>query len=121
MSSLPFGEIMWLKEINPSLHVNKSIRTHGKIIALDVVQRQLTIEQDGQLLVVNTELLDPEFIFVPNTLHQFIGELEVLTDVPQLTLCLKARIVRNIDGMDLKLYEQAVGLLRNHLIKSFAI
>lgn len=45
----------------------------------------------------------------PGSLYQFIGELHI---EPTNEAILKARVGRNVDGLDLNLYHQSIQLLR---------
>lgn len=62
-----------------------------------------------QKLHVRTDLIE-NFPYKIGSLFQFIGEYRRSVD----GRFLKARIARNVDGLDFKLYKQAVLLCRKH-------
>ena len=65
-----------------------------------------------QALEVDTTLLG-QFPFQVGSLFQFIGEMR--TEQETKKLCMAARVGRNVDGLDLGMYEQALKIRRDFL------
>jgi len=88
----------------------KSVRVFGKLIEYDVVNGLAIIQYKEKKLVVDTALLD-SFVYKIGSVFQFVGETRSTNKVPRLY----ARLGRNIDDMDLRLFEQALTLRRKFL------
>ncbi|KAI8818896.1 telomere-capping, CST complex subunit-domain-containing protein [Fimicolochytrium jonesii] len=94
-----------------------SVRVLGTLIAYDSNNSLALIEYGKARLVVDTALLGP-FRHRLRTLLQFIGDVEcdwrppnrVSFDPPNVGVVVRARIVRNVEGLDVRLYEQAMKL-----------
>ncbi|KAI8918301.1 telomere-capping, CST complex subunit-domain-containing protein [Powellomyces hirtus] len=117
------GTILYISEIinsNPGPIEPKSVRVLGILVAFDSTHTLALIEHAGAHLIVDAALLGP-FHHRLKSLLQFIGEVErgwkppkdlpfELPPGPQVLL--RARIVRNVDGLDLPLYDQALEIRR---------
>jgi len=104
-----FGETLLLKEVveQAGSLAGASLRVLGRLVSFDPASNTAVIEHDKHQLLINTELLD-SFSYRVNSLFQFIGEYDVSVSGDFV----KARIARNVDGMDLKLFEKALVLRR---------
>eukprot|EP00455_Lapot_gusevi_P001666 TRINITY_DN10638_c0_g1_i1.p1 TRINITY_DN10638_c0_g1~~TRINITY_DN10638_c0_g1_i1.p1 ORF type:complete len:116 (+),score=13.39 TRINITY_DN10638_c0_g1_i1:57-404(+) len=109
--SLKPGIPLYISELNVNEHDGASVRIFGKLVEHDIGTCSLIIEHNNAQLQVNTELLDASIGLRVGSLYQFIGEISTQHN----EMVLKPRIVRNIDGMDLKLYDQALKIMRQHL------
>ncbi|KNC80903.1 hypothetical protein SARC_06744 [Sphaeroforma arctica JP610] len=124
MQTIKSAEILQISEIR-QLADNVdgySVRTIGKVIAVNLIGDWVTIAHNGWELRIDTSLLEP-LAYRENSLYQFIGELQVLklkNTVPNEarddgSIALKARIGRCVDGMDLGLYMEALMQRRKYL------
>ncbi|CAI9290900.1 unnamed protein product [Lactuca saligna] len=84
-----------------------SLRVNGKLQEHDVESAIAIIADGGVTLAVDTQHL--RLNLRVGSLYQFIGELSIQ---PNNEGILKARVGRNVDGMDLNLYQQSLKLLR---------
>jgi hypothetical protein len=107
------GQIKFINEVadDPTL-VGQSFRLIGTLNHIDATENRAQIEHRGRLLDVDTTLLG-QFPFHIGSLFQFIGEMNY--DEFSKKLVLKARVGRNIDGLDMGLYEQALKIRREFL------
>jgi hypothetical protein len=106
------GEIVYIREIveNEKFHENASVRVFGTLTFVDVAANQAEIKHEGNVLQVDTSLLGQTEYRIGG-LFQFIGEMSNR----QCGLQLRARVVRNIDGLDVGLYECALKVRREFL------
>ncbi|KAJ3034926.1 hypothetical protein HDV00_004536 [Rhizophlyctis rosea] len=128
MSSAPqaHGVILHIEEIlaDPKGKAGETVRVLGKLLAFDPVNNMAQIEHAHTNLVVDTSLLG-NFSHRNKSLLQFIGELDdwVVPARQQMPsspathaggeyVILRARIVRNVDGLDLTLYDKALQIRR---------
>ena len=77
-----------------------------RLVAYDAAAASATIELDGASIAVdvaNVPAPDPHKI---GSLYQYIGEVDGRG--PDGTPCLRARVARCVDGLDLKLYGRAL-------------
>ncbi|TVU09776.1 hypothetical protein EJB05_43271 [Eragrostis curvula] len=115
-SGLKPGLPVILRELEPSSEMFKhgaSLRVTGNLQSYDV-DSATAIIQDGSLsLKVDTQHLR-DISFRTNSMYQFIGELLIRADNDAI---LQARIGRNVDGLDLNLYQQSLLIGRQHQAK----
>ncbi|XP_024538129.1 uncharacterized protein LOC112348939 [Selaginella moellendorffii] len=104
------GTIVQLPELlepgSPFCRHMKSLRVMGTLESFDVESGVAHIRHEGASLAVDTTLLR-DIHLRPGSLYQFIGELLL-----QSGMMLRARVARNVDGLDVKLYEKALRLRR---------
>ena len=77
-----------------------------RLVAYDAAAASATIALDGASIAVdvaNVPAHDPHKI---DSLYQYIGEVDGRG--PDGTPCLRARVARCVDGLDLKLYGRAL-------------
>ncbi|PSR92562.1 CST complex subunit like [Actinidia chinensis var. chinensis] len=107
------GALVTLQELNsasPHFKQGASLRVTGKLqeysfenaVAL-IVDGNATLKIDTQHLNINLRV---------GSIYQFIGELLIQ---PNNEVILKARVGRNVDGIDLNLYHQSLKLLREFI------
>ncbi|GMH29312.1 hypothetical protein Nepgr_031155 [Nepenthes gracilis] len=104
------GALVVLQELNPSSPYFKhgaSLRVTGKLQGYTVETAEAVIADGSASLKVDTHHLSLNFRV--GSIYQFIGELHVQ---PDNEVMLKARVGRNVDGMDLNLYRRSLQLLR---------
>ncbi|KAE8010279.1 hypothetical protein FH972_006663 [Carpinus fangiana] len=110
-SAIKSGELVSLEEIHPSSQFFKqgaSLRVTGKLQEYSV-ETAIAIVVDGNAnLKINTQHLR-DLSFRVGSIYQFIGELLLQPDNEAI---LQARVGRNVDGIDLNLYQQSLQLLR---------
>jgi len=88
------------------------IRTTGRIIYSSGEVDFITIEHEGAHLDVDISFVGRENL-VLGCMFQFIGEINFGATIPTLN----ASIVRNVEDMDLVLYQKSVKLLREWIAK----
>ncbi|KAF3656585.1 putative protein phosphatase 2C 34-like [Capsicum annuum] len=111
MATVASGALVNLEElVPPSPHFNHgtSLRVTGKLQKYDVETAIAVIVDGNASLKVDTQHLNLNLRI--GSIFQFIGELLL---VPDHEAILKARVGRNMDGMDLNLYRQTLQLLRD--------
>lgn len=100
-----------LQELQPSSPFYKqgaSLRVTGRLQAYSAETAMATIADGSASLRINTQHLRG-LNFRVDSVYQFIGELLIQPDNEAV---LQARVGRNVDGIDLSLYHQALQLLR---------
>ncbi|PKU73327.1 CST complex subunit TEN1 [Dendrobium catenatum] len=105
------GLLVALQELQPSspfFKEGQSIRVTGKLQSYSVESAIAIIVDGGATLLIDTQHLR-DINFRINSIYQFIGELLIPHDGQ---VVLKARIGRNVDGIDLNLYHQSIRLRR---------
>ncbi|KAL2464198.1 Phospholipase D p1 [Forsythia ovata] len=110
-SSVSSGALVMLDELNPSSPYFKqgaSIRVTGKLQEFNVEVAVAVLVDGSATLKVDTQHLNLNLHM--SSIYQFIGELQI--DASNEAI-LKARVGRNVDGMDLNLYRQSLQLLRD--------
>ncbi|KAJ3020922.1 hypothetical protein HKX48_009526 [Thoreauomyces humboldtii] len=124
-SALQHGEILHISEIVSSQGSNApvSVRVLGTLVAFDSTNSLALIDHLGARLTVDAQLLGP-FHHRLKSLLQFIGEIDrqwvpppnIAFEPPRPPrgpgMVLRARIVRNVDGLDVPLYDQALQIRR---------
>ncbi|KAI3690085.1 hypothetical protein L2E82_48060 [Cichorium intybus] len=106
----PSGALVLLQELtSSSSHFKQgaSLRVTGKLQEYNVETAIAVIADGGATLAIDTQHL--RLNLRVGSLYQFIGELSIQ---PNNDGILKARVGRNVDGMDLNLYQQSLKLLR---------
>ncbi|XP_021282304.1 CST complex subunit TEN1 [Herrania umbratica] len=105
------GALVTLPELQPSSEFFKegaSLRVTGKLQEYSVETAIAVIADESATLKVDTQHLR-ELSFRVGSIFQFIGELHIQ---PNNEAILQARAGRNVDGIDLNLYHQALQLVR---------
>lgn len=109
--AINFGAMVTLQELQPSSPFYKqgaSLRVTGRLQAYSAETAMATIADGSASLRINTQHLRG-LNFRVDSVYQFIGELLIQPDNEAV---LQARVGRNVDGIDLSLYHQALQLLR---------
>ncbi|KVH91695.1 CST complex subunit TEN1 [Cynara cardunculus var. scolymus] len=109
-TAIPSGALVILQELNSSsLHFKQgaSLRVTGKLQEYNVETAIAVIADGGATLAVDTQHLRLNLRM--GSIYQFIGELSIQ---PSNEGILKARVGRNVDGIDLNLYHQSLKLVR---------
>ncbi|GAB4851333.1 Telomeric pathways with STn1 [Ancistrocladus abbreviatus] len=109
MASPSSGALVVLQELNPSSPHFKhgaSLRVTGKLHEYSAETALAVIADGSTTLKIDTQHLSLNFRV--GSIYQFIGELHIQ---PENEVLLKARVARNVDGMDLNLYRQSLHLL----------
>lgn len=112
-STLKPGVPITLRELEPSSDVFKqgaSLRVTGNLQSYDVESAIAVIQDGSASLKVDTQHLR-DISFRTNSTYQFIGELLIRPDNDAI---LQARVGRNVDGLDLNLYQQSLIIRRQH-------
>ncbi|KAL7144415.1 hypothetical protein ABFS83_07G010500 [Erythranthe nasuta] len=109
-SSISSGALVTLQELNPSSPIFKqgaSFRVTGKLQEYNF-EAALAVIVDGNVsLKIDTQHLNINLR--SGSMYQFIGELHI---EPNNEAIIKARVGRNVDGLDINLYHQSLQLLR---------
>ncbi|KAI3494536.1 hypothetical protein L1887_40668 [Cichorium endivia] len=109
-ADIPSGALVLLQELTSSSSHFKhgaSLRVTGKLQEYDVETAIAIVADGGATLAIDTQHI--RLNLRVGSLYQFIGELSIQ---PNNDGILKARVGRNVDGMDLNLYQQSLKLLR---------
>ncbi|KAF6997994.1 hypothetical protein CFC21_014153 [Triticum aestivum] len=112
-STLKPGVPITLQELEPSSEMFKqgaSIRVTGTLQSYDVDSAVAVIRDGSATLRIDTQHLR-EIGFRSGSMFQFIGELLIR---PNNDAILQARVGRNVDGLDLNLYQQSLIIRRQH-------
>ncbi|CAI9119040.1 OLC1v1020695C1 [Oldenlandia corymbosa var. corymbosa] len=108
-----FGALVTLQELNdptsPHFKQGASLRVTGKLQEYDLETAIASLVEANSSLKIDTQHLKVNLRV--GSLYQFIGELLVNSDNNEAIL--RARVGRNVDGMDLNLYHQSLQLLRD--------
>uniref|UniRef100_A0ACD5UYV0 Uncharacterized protein n=1 Tax=Avena sativa TaxID=4498 RepID=A0ACD5UYV0_AVESA len=115
-STLKPGVPVTLQELEPSSEMFKqgvSLRVTGNLQSYDVDSAFAVIRDGSASLKVDTQHLR-DISFRSNSTYQFIGELLIR---PNSDAILQARVGRNVDGLDLNLYQQSLIIRRQHEAK----
>ncbi|XAR57042.1 hypothetical protein NMG60_11025044 [Bertholletia excelsa] len=113
-SAISAGALVTLQELtdssSPHFKQGASLRVTGKLQEYSVetavgviIDGNATLKIDIQHLNINLRV---------GSIYQFIGELLIQ---PNNEAILKARVGRNVDGIDLNLYHQSLMLLREFI------
>ncbi|EEF49924.1 CST complex subunit TEN1 [Ricinus communis] len=109
--AIKHGELVTLLDLHPSSPFFKqgsSIRITGKLQEYTVDTAIARIADGNAILKIDTQHLS-DLSFRIGSVYQFIGELLIQPDDEAI---LQARVGRNVDGIDLNLYNQSLQLLR---------
>ncbi|KAJ0013592.1 hypothetical protein Pint_19694 [Pistacia integerrima] len=110
-SAIKSGALVTLPELNPSsqfFEEGASLRVTGKLQEYSVETAIAIIADGSAILKIDTQHLR-DLSFRVGSIYQFIGELHIQLDNEAI---LRARVGRNVDGLDLNLYHQSLQLLR---------
>ena len=80
-----------------------SVRVLGSLLRFDPSSCRATIVHDGSQLDVDTSTLGSQHPFREGDMLQFIGEVSL-----QPPALLRARVMRNVNGLNLDVFEHAV-------------
>ncbi|KAI8142921.1 telomere-capping, CST complex subunit-domain-containing protein [Fennellomyces sp. T-0311] len=107
--------VVHLREIidDPKSNVNQSVRVKGYLKEYDPVTNRAVIEYDDAELHLNASMLDT-FPYPVGKLIECIGEVRQ----EQEQIVLWPRITRDIDTLDMKLFERAAQYKRQYLQKT---
>jgi hypothetical protein len=118
---LAHGQIRSMKEVHDNLAAmhGTSVRVMGVLRSFDPDTSTAVVEADGLRLVVDLSLVpggDPHRV---GSSYQYIGELEVGTQSESKSKSapptLRARVARNVDGLDQEVYRRALQVRRKFL------
>ncbi|KAH7844097.1 hypothetical protein Vadar_024240 [Vaccinium darrowii] len=112
-SAINSGALATLQELNstsPHFKQGASLRVTGRLQEFSVETAVALIVDGNATLKVDTQHLNLNLRL--GSIYQFIGELLIQ---PNNEAILKARVGRNVDGIDLNLYYQSLKLLREFI------
>ncbi|KAL9237705.1 hypothetical protein vseg_012224 [Gypsophila vaccaria] len=104
------GALINLEELKPSsphFREGASLRVTGKLEDYSVESNVAVIADGNATLKIDTRHVKLRYRL--GSIYQFIGELSLDSGIEPI---LKARVGRNVDGMDLNLYRQTLELLK---------
>ncbi|DAZ92585.1 TPA: hypothetical protein N0F65_012815 [Lagenidium giganteum] len=107
------GEICQIAEVlqDPRLQ-NRCVRITGRLEQYDATRELAKVAFQGASMAVETRLLANTHVELRiGSMYQFLGD----TRVQAGSVCLSARVVRNVDNLDIDLYLQALELRRKFL------
>ena len=113
------GELCLLRELNcdPNI-VGKYVRVTGYVSSVDTISNFVEIIHDDDSLGVDISLVDTGSLKIDN-LVQFIGEIKPSSQGQEQgkerRIYLAAKIFRAVDGLDMRLYEEALLARREFL------
>ncbi|KAK6161059.1 hypothetical protein DH2020_004440 [Rehmannia glutinosa] len=110
-SAIRAGALVTLQELNPSspnFKQGASFRVTGKLQEYNLETSIAVIVDGDASLKVDTQHL--KLNLRSGSIYQFIGELHI---EPSNEAILKARVGRNVDGLDINLYRQTLRLLKD--------
>ncbi|KAI9208518.1 telomere-capping, CST complex subunit-domain-containing protein [Polychytrium aggregatum] len=110
------AQIVHIDEIAQRLDelAGQSVRVVGRISKIDPMSNLLVLERRTATLTVRTDLVGDAAPLRERMLIQVIGNLEMGT---HCTAHVDAKIIRNVDGLDLDLWESAVEMRRRFLMQ----
>lgn len=110
-TNVPSATIAFIDEILALKKDGASYRVTGRLVEYDASKDVARIVEgkQGAALWVRTDLLD-KFPHKIDSLFQFIGEFRAGKGASEG--CLQARCARNVDGLDMRLYREALKLCR---------
>jgi hypothetical protein len=126
--SIQPGEIFFLHELDSLQHKHeRSVRVVGRCVEVTTQQQRVVLQDRAASLAVDIALIADQH-FAMDGLYQIIGELREERgggggeevgrgNGRRITIVLRARVARAVDGMDVSLYEQSVRLRRAFLEK----
>ncbi|CAO2831988.1 unnamed protein product [Amaranthus hypochondriacus] len=104
------GSLVILEELIPSsplFHHGASLRVTGRLLEYSVESAMAVIADGSATLKIDTQHL--KLSYRVDSIYQFIGELYFEVENQPI---LRARVGRNVDGLDLNLYRQSLRLLK---------
>ncbi|XP_074273662.1 CST complex subunit TEN1-like [Silene latifolia] len=104
------GALIILEELKPSsphYQDGASLRVTGKLEEYNVETAVAVISDGSATLKIDTQYVELQYRL--GSIYQFIGELLLESGIEPI---LKARVGRNVDGIDLNLYRQTLNLLK---------
>ncbi|KAJ7526200.1 hypothetical protein O6H91_05G120000 [Diphasiastrum complanatum] len=107
-----------LQPSSPFRTQSASLRVLGRLERYHAESGVAVIVQGDVRLGVDTQFLR-NMHFREGSLYQFIGELRIEPANENLIL-VQARVARNVDGLDVDLYEKSLELRRRYEKKMFA-
>ncbi|EQC34090.1 hypothetical protein SDRG_08300 [Saprolegnia diclina VS20] len=112
---LAAGEICQIEEILRDNMSNRSVRVTGRLDAFDAATATASISfQSAAMKVATDQLVNVDLTI--GSLYQFIGE----TYLHNGELRLRARVGRNVDGIDVQMFLDALKLRREFLKTTMA-
>ncbi|ETW09860.1 hypothetical protein H310_00313 [Aphanomyces invadans] len=109
------GEIVHIEEVLRDNVPHRSVRITGWLDMYDASKCLATLSFQNSVIVVATDLL-VNFDFAVGSLYQFIGE----TYTNEGKMQLRARVGRNVDGLDTQLFLDALKLRREFIKTTMA-
>ncbi|KAL7220742.1 hypothetical protein ACSBR2_013601 [Camellia fascicularis] len=112
-SAINAGALLTLQELNsasPHFKQGASLRVTAKLQDYSVETALAVIIDGNASLKIDTQHLNVNLRV--GSIYQFIGELIIQ---PNNEAILKARVGRNVDGIDLNLYHQSLNLLKEFI------
>lgn len=114
-----FYEICFIDEILADVYPsnnNHSVRILGKLKSYNPVTciGRLADPENKTLktLAVNLQHVD-DISFIKDSIYQIIGEIKPISDEKILDAC----IVKNVDGIDIQMFKEALHLRRKFLLR----
>ncbi|KAI3440477.1 uncharacterized protein J3R85_003552 [Psidium guajava] len=115
-STVESGAPVSLKDLRPPSPLfadGASLRVLGKLQEYSVETAVAVIVDGDASLKIDTQHLR-DLSFRAGSIYQFIGELRIQPDNEAV---LRARVGRNVDGLDLNLYHQSLQLVRQFQVE----
>ncbi|ETV87298.1 hypothetical protein H257_00925 [Aphanomyces astaci] len=112
---LASGEILLIDEVLRDNMLHRSVRVTGRLDMYDAAKSIASLSFQNAVIVVATDLL-VNFDFAIGSLYQFIGE----TYANEGKMQLRARVGRNVDGLDTQLFVDALKLRREFIKTTMA-
>ncbi|GAQ87363.1 hypothetical protein KFL_003480070 [Klebsormidium nitens] len=115
-SVLRSGQIITLDEV-VNVATGSTIRLMGRLHNIDFASNAAELANGGQQLLLDLSTISHE-VLKEGSLYQVIGELhraDHRTESNAQAVFLAARVVRNVDGLDQALYDQALKLRRTFM------
>ncbi|KAI8093329.1 telomere-capping, CST complex subunit-domain-containing protein [Halteromyces radiatus] len=112
MTTVSPGKLVLLQDLiqDPQRYDNTSIRITGRLVNFQPANNIAIIEYKQSSLQLDTELID--IGMNTGTMVQCIGEVKYDQQLGQLVL--KPRIIRDVDSLDMNLFEKTVLLRQQH-------
>ena len=115
---LKSGVVVMLKELEQDANVlNKYVRVTGTVTYIDKVAKMIQISHDSSVLWVDIALVAVAGM-AEHSLVQFIGQINPGSEkiaVATMPYYLQAKVARLVDGLDMRLYEEALKARRAFL------
>ncbi|KAJ2082651.1 hypothetical protein H4R24_001400 [Coemansia sp. RSA 988] len=126
---LESGKLVFIDELvqNPKEYANKTVRVTGILHAYDPSVDRAELVDGLNLLIIDTQLLGVQKYHLGQT-YQLIGAISDVhnAQVPppinlfeeaqySLDIVLRARVVREVDGLDMTIYRKTIYAMRQAL------